>query len=425
MDNAITPPKFFFSKCLSQIAVAAGLAVMIFSGQAKAFELSGAIPRTFSADPQTLMANKAALAAGDATLKPALDNLLQDANDLLSRKPPSVMDKKLPPPSGDKHDFMSQAPYFWPDPNSPEGPYIRRDGQRNPEAGKNSDAGNWYFTTQSAHTLALAYYFTGDEKYAVKAAEFTRVWFLDPVTRMNPNLNYGQGIPGTVEGRSAGLIAGRCLANEVDAIGLLAGSTNWTAADRQGMMAWARDYLHWLRTSSIGKGEDAATNNHGTWFDVQAISMALFIGDTDYAREKLLAARQVRIDREIQPDGKMPRELARTLSFNYSLFNLTAEMQLADLANSAGVDLWHYQGPKGQSILKAVQFMSPYADPARKWPYQQIAAPSRDHLGMVLLRAEAEYPDSGLGQWLKFFDSGDLASDPQRLYLKTALTPSK
>jgi len=358
-------------------------------------------------------------------LKPALDKLLSDADDLLHRRTPSVMDKKEPPPSGDKHDFVSQAPYYWPDTNSPDAPYVRRDGERNPESGKNSDAGNLYFISQSAHTLALAYYFTGDEKYAAKAAAFTRVWFLDPATRMNPNLTYGQGIPGTVEGRSAGLIVGRSFALEVDAIGLLAGSTNWTAADQEGMVAWAREYFHWLRTSSIGKGEDNATNNHGTWYDVQAISLALFLGDTSFVREKVLAARQVRIDREIQPDGKMPRELARTMSFHYSIFNLTAEMQLADLASRVGIDLWHYQGPNGQSILKALEFMAPYSDPARKWPYHELRAPNRDALGMLLLRAEAEYPSSGQGQWLKFFPPEDLAGDPQRLYLKTGPLPSK
>lgn len=407
-------PKLIFLKHLSQACVM-GLAVVWFGATASA---TVALPRTFSADPATLVASKAALASGDATLKPALDSLLSDANDLLKRRTPSVMDKDNPPASGDKHDFMSQAPYYWPDTNSPDG-YVRRDGERNPEAGRNSDAGNWYFITQSAHTLALAYYFTGDEKYAAKAAAFTHVWFLDPATKMNPNLNYGQGIPGMVEGRSAGLIAGRCLANEVDAIGLLAGSTNWTAADQEGMEAWGRGYFHWLRTSSNGKGEDAATNNHGTWYDVQAVSLALFLGDTNFAREKVLAAREVRIDREIQPDGKMPRELARTLSFNYSVFNLTAEMQLADLANRIGVDLWHYQGPQGQSILKAVEFMAPYIDRSKKWPYQEIGRPNRDDLVVLLMRAQAEYPDSSiLEESLRFNISEDRADNPQWLYLK-------
>jgi hypothetical protein len=354
-------------------------------------------------------------------LKPALDSLVADANDLLEQRPPSVMDKKGAPPSGDKHDYMSQAPYYWADTNSPEEQYIRHDGQRNPESEKNSDAKNLSFCCHSAHTLALAYYFTGDEKYAAKATEFIRVWFLDPKTRMNPNLKYGQAIPGDVEGRSAGLITARCLAELTDAVGLLAGSASWTATDQQRMIAWADDYFHWLRTSRIGRGEDAATNNHGTYYDVQAVSLALFLGDTNFARQKLLAARQIRIAKEIQPDGKMPRELGRTLSFNYSLFNLTAEMQLADIANGVGIDLWHYQGPKGESIFKAVEFMAPYANPARPWPYQQIRTPDRKQLGPLLLRANVEFPGNQLGKSLGFFTAADFADNPERLYLK--MTP--
>lgn len=122
-------------------------------------------------------------------------------------------------------------------------------------------------------------------------------------------------------------------------------------------------------------------NNHGTFYDVQAIALALFIGDTDFAREKLLQARTRRIADEIKPDGRMPRELTRTLSFNYSLFNLRAEIELATLGRSVGVDLWHYQTADGRSLLKAAEFMAQYADPKREWPYQQIHNPNRDDLG--------------------------------------------
>jgi len=416
----------FFSPAGSFFAFAltAGCACTILAGKVQASETAVEPPKIFCADLQTLAAGRAALAAGDVLLKPASNQLLADANRLLARKPVSVMDKKQIPPSGDKHDFISQAPYFWRDTNSPAGKYIHRDGQRNPAAAADSDAGHFGSVCSGTHTLALAYYFSDDEKYAAKAAETVRVWFLNPATRMNPNLKYGQGIPGGVEGRAAGLIGARGLADLVDAIGLLAGSKSWTTNDQQEMTAWAADYFQWLTTSKIGLGEDAASNNHGTFYDVQAVSLALFIGKTDFAREKLLSARTKRIASQIEPDGKMPRELARTLSFNYSLFNLRAEMELAALGRSAGVDLWHYQTADGRSILKAVEFMAPYADPKREWPYKQISRPNRNELGELLLCAAAEFPESKIMDALKFYKAEDFADSPARLYLKMAQLPA-
>jgi len=374
-------------------------------------------PRVFCDDAAVLAASKVAIEASDEKVMPALQRLFHDADAMLGEKPASVMDKKQTPPSGDKHDFVSQAPYFWRDTNSPSGRYIRRDGERNPESGKDSDSGRFQKLCADAHTLALAFYFSGDEKYAAKATEMIRVWFLEPPTKMNPNFNFGQGIPGEVEGRPAGLISARGLIHMVDAIGLLAGAKSWTTEDQKGMADWFSKWLQWLTTSKIGRGELDSRNNHGTYCDVQAASIELFLGKTDMARNIVSSARQKRVAAQIEPDGRQPLELARTSSFGYSLFNLRALMELANLGRATGVDLWHFETEDKRSIQKAAEFMAQFADPSRKWPYQQIHPMNRGDLEEVLRLAAAEFPESQLiRDSLKFFKEN--GSNPERLYLK-------
>ena len=384
-----------------------------------ASEAAPRLPKVVCASPYALANAKVRLAAVDSTLQPALDQLLSEADEALDMKPPSVMDKKRIPPSGDKHDFVSQAPYYWRDTNSPDDHYIHRDGQRNPEANKDSDAGNFGQVCSSAHTLALAFYFTGNEKYADKASELLRIWFLHPDTRMNPNVNYGQGIPGRVEGRPEGIISTRGLVELMDGLGILNESKSWTAADQQAMTDWLRQYVLWLTTAPLALREGRAANNHGTFYDTQVAAITLFLGKTNVTRELLLKDCENRIARQIEPDGRQPRELTRTLSFDYSLFNLRALFDLASIGQNAGVDLWHFQTPDGRSILKALKFMAAYADPKMEWPYTQIHNPNRENLADLLLRASAVYHDTGIDKALENYSAGKLAKNPINLLFAT------
>ena len=309
---------------------------------------------------------------GDAAIRAAIATLEEDAKKALAIKPVSVMDKTITPPSGDNHDYMSQAPYWWADPSKPDGkPYLRKDGERNPEISKITDRDNLGRLGGAVTTLSLAYAYTGREEYAIHAARLIRVWFLDPATRMNPHLTFGQYIPGINQGRGIGIIETRSLPDMLDGIMLISGSTAWTKADEDGLQAWMRAYLSWLIDSTHGREESKNGNNHETWYDVQVAGLALYTGQGDLARRTLEGSR-ARIGRQIEPDGRQPRELERTRSWDYSEFNIAAFMDLATLGQRVGIDLWNYRTPDGRSIRQALDFMVPYAAGERKWAFDQI-----------------------------------------------------
>jgi hypothetical protein len=329
---------------------------------------------------------------------PARDALLKQADQALRMAPSSVMDKKAKPPSGDKHDYMSVGPYWWPDPSKPDGlPYIRKDGQTNPSrTDDQTDNATFKRLLGAVPTLALAYRETGREGYAAHAAKLLRVWFLDPSTKMNPNLNYGQAIPGRVDGRGTGIIDTAGLLELTQALPWLEKSSAWTKADRDGMKSWMAKYCAWLQTSKNGLEEAAAKNNHGTWYDVQVTALALYTGQTDLARRVVEEAKSKRIAAQIEPDGKMPLELERTNSLSYTTMNTRAFLNLADLAKKAGVDLWNYQTDDGRSIRKAIDFLGAYADPSKDWPFQQIGGvklSNRVEIATLLRRAALAYKD--------------------------------
>ncbi|MDP4189356.1 MAG: alginate lyase family protein, partial [Bacteroidota bacterium] len=239
------------------------------------------------------------------------------------------MHKTQVPPSGSKHDYLSLAPYFWPNPNTPTGlPFIRKDGERNPAIKAISDDTELGNLEQASEVLALAYYFSGEEKYAERATFLIRTWFLLPETKMNPNVNFGQAVPGKYDGRGEGVLETRGINRIIDAIGLLKGSQAWTETDQKGMQSWISEFLEWMQNSKIGKAELNATNNHGIWYDAQRLSYALFLGKNNLANEICRNALR-RLDVQMDNKGSFPKELARTNSLGYSVFVMQAFFQTA------------------------------------------------------------------------------------------------
>ena len=382
------------------------------------FALAGLLPqrpmgasrplRVFLLDPDRVEAARQGIQRGDPAFASAWSALKADADKALAVERFSVTDKSVTPPSGDKHDYMSQAPYFWPAYASegsargsgeagakrPSGlPYIRRDGERNPEINRITDHLAIDGVVSSVRTLALASYLGGETKYCEKAAALLRAFFVDPATRMNPHLEYAQFIPGVNTGRGIGLIETRGLTRVVDAIGLLEASSAWRPEDDRDLRDWFSRFLAWMRESRNGRDEAAAKNNHGTYYDLQVASYALYLDRRDLARDVLEAAKEKRIAVQIEPDGRQPLEVARTNAWSYSVGNLDGMTELATIGDRVGVDLWHYRSADGRTIRSALLYLAPFALGDRKWPHQQIGAWTPQMLFHILRRAAPHYQD--------------------------------
>ena len=349
------------------------------------------VPVIFSYDIGILSTNKSKILTKDASLVAAYEQLLKDADKALKFKPVSVMEKVNIPPSGDKHDYMSLAPYYWPDPSKPGGiPYIRKDGETNPEVKDYKDKEYLPKLCETVNTLALAYYFSGDNKYAEQAVKLIRVWFLDKNTSMNPNLNYAQAMKGTNDGRGAGLIDSRHLIKLVDGIGLINGSESWTAADQRGMIQWFSDFLNWMQTSKNGIEEMNAKNNHGVWYDAQRLSFALFTGQNELAGNIVMNV-QSRLDKQMDDNGNFPAELERTTSLHYSVFVVEPLFIIAEMAKHTGMDLRTYTSSSGKSLKKGFEALQPYLTQEKKWTGQQIKEFDFEEAIPLLIYAAGNY----------------------------------
>lgn len=306
----------------------------------------------------------------------ALNSLITSANKELSRTPESVVEKTIVAASGDIHDYISMGPYWWPDPSKSDGlPYIRKDGQRNPEVNK-YDRYKLNRFINSVKTLSYAYFFTDDKRYADKAIEFLDVWFLDESTRMNPNLNYGQIIPGrdNNNGRAEGIIETYNFVEMIDCINLLIEADVIPNQKITAIKQWYSDFSDWMMTSKIGLNEKSSKNNHGIAYDVQITAYALFTGRNNIAENYINKFPEDRLYKQIETDGSQPLELSRTLAMHYSLFNIEHMFDMCYLANELKIAIYPRTSSDGRSIEKAVDFIVQYLGKTQdEFPYQQIS----------------------------------------------------
>lgn len=357
---------------------------------------------------EALEALQKSIKKGDEKAVEDYNRLIKKADTLLDVEGFSVVNKVGIPPSGSKHDYMSIGPYWWPNPETSDGlPYVRKDGEINPEARNNFTdfTANESFIS-AVKTLTNAYYHSYNKKYADKNLELINIWFLNEDTKMNPNVNYGQYIPGKTEGRCFGIIEFGDIKEIVKFLELAKDRGVLDKNTEEGMFHWFSEYSNWLKYSDLGKEEATRKNNHAIHYDVQLLSILLYLNKTETVKEYLSTITKNRIFSQIEPDGSQPLELARTKSFSYSVMNLHGFLELARLGQKVGVNLWDLASEDGRSIKKGYQYMLPYLSNEKKWEHQQIddRKHSEEKLISDLKYALYMFKDNSFDEVLDFLD---------------------
>lgn len=350
---------------------------------------------------------KESIVKGDIEAKKTYDKLLQEASHYLSLEPEKVTDGDLPP-SGNHHDFYAIGRYSWPNPGTQDGmPWIRIDCNINPDAnGLRFDLARYNNTVNRIKTLCMAWFYSTDEKYATKAAELLRVWFINEDTKMNPHFEFASALPGVHDGMPIGIIFGTTLIEMVDHVKLLTLSENWREEDDKALKRWFSAYVKWLLTSDFGKKEKAAKNNHGTWYAAQIATFSLYTGETEHTKNMIELAKQ-QIEEQVALDGSLPHELKRDWAFSYTVYNMRAFTTLALCADHINDDLWNYKTSDGKSLRIAYEFLVPYLLNEKDWQWGIVREDEQTalHALPMMRRAAGKYHAAGLKQAAEYLQS--------------------
>jgi hypothetical protein len=313
------------------------------------------------------------LLASPLLTQAAATSAIAKADHALTMPIVTIVQKPAPSPTGNAHDYISYARYWWPNPDTPDHlPYIQKDGHHNLAQVHLGDEPRLGQFSGPLQDLAQGWAATHRAVYAQRAGEWLRAWFIDPATFMTPNLEYSQIQMGRNHnhGNGTGVLDGRAFVGVADSINLLQGSPALSPADWAAVKKWYADYLNWLLTSTNAKKEHAAPNNHGSWYLVTTIAVAEFCGRNDIAQQ-LAEEDRARIAHQIRPDGSQPEETRRQDGLGYSVFNLQAQLEICRRVAPLGVQLFRYQPPDAGSLLTALNYLKPYNTDPKKWPGNQ------------------------------------------------------
>ena len=328
----------------------------------------------------------------------SIEKLRADADDILTKPIMLVTNVKLPRPSGDIHDYMSVAPYWWPNPDTPDGlPWVGRDGEVNPDTRTGVHPSAMYGRVK---TLALAalYFPEKAKEYAEYANRQLYDWFINPETRTNPNAKYGQSVPGVAEGRGAGLIE-FCQVNSLyNALGILDCMGLISEELISGIKAWFYEFANWMLTHELGIRIDNSKDNHASWYSANLLGTAIFTERPALIKKLCHTLHYRRLRASIMPDGSQPEELRRTKALMYSFYNLDALFIACNLSSKNGYgESWGVDMNSGECLIKkAVDFLYPHVLHPESCPYSNLKNSTYERsMAHAMLVLDKRFPSEG------------------------------
>jgi len=283
--------------------------------------------------------------------------LIDVAESSLRSGPWSVVDKqRCGCPYNKCQEYYNVKPYPWPTtPTIVDGLETGTKGNNSPDANgcNDSDNDSRYDRRRLAEfqsnttVLGLAYTLTGNIKYATKAAENIRTWFVNPKTRMNPRLKEARirwkGRSTTYFSSKFSVIDFKDVYFFLDAVKMVERSGELSEEDRVGIRKWFRKYLEWFTFpgKKFGRGAYYDDDHNGLYYDIQLISIAAFVGNLSLAVQTAHESVS-RLNGHINRKGRMDREIENgpLLCEHSQMFTLQGWVTLARLVSSMGINLW-------------------------------------------------------------------------------------
>lgn len=295
----------------------------------------------------------------------AYTTFIARANRALTGPVYSVVNQGTTPPNLSRNDYYTERSYCgWTNVDGKEPDC--RDGQFNVQADRR-DYQVLRNMSGAVRDLALAYQLTGQSRYADKAIKLIHAWSVEPRTKMSPKFSNNQ----------AWIDFAVNLTSMLYGADLVYHYPDWERTSKDA-------FLNWISILARNAKEETFENNFENWrINFIAAAGALLEDRTllSYAFQRFKEF----IHEQIDPAGRMITETDRTNSLTYSLFALTAMMQVAEIARNYDTDLYEYKTGDGRGLKLALDFHNYYMLHPDKWPFQQITPYEGDYDGLYEL----------------------------------------